>query len=156
MIWLLSTRTRPTRSALWATIAGRWRSAIRRLRFWSGWSNQEGRRELAHKLAWVYERKANAVSDVGDVRGAVVLYDQAIAIRERLVNQEGRRELVGDLARLKAYRGETLIALGEKENGLQDMRAAQRILDAEIARTSRTDLKQVLTWLQQQLREHSA
>jgi hypothetical protein len=73
-----------------------------------------------------------------------------------LVNQEGRRELVGDLARLKAYRGETLITLGEKENGLQDMRSAQSILDAEIARTGRTDLKQVLTWLQQQLTKHSA
>jgi tetratricopeptide (TPR) repeat protein len=118
--------------------------------------NQEGRRELAHKLAWVYERKANAVSDLGDVRGAVVLYDQAIAIRERLVNQEGRRELVGDLALLKAYRGETLITLGEKEGGLQDMRSAQSILVAEIARTSRADLKQVLTRLQQQLTKHSA
>ena len=118
--------------------------------------NQEGRRELANNLAAVYTNKASAVSALGDHRGAVALYDQAIAIRERLVNQEGRRELVGDLARLKAYRGETLITLGEKENGLQDMRSAQSILDAEIARTSRTDLKQVLTWLQQQLREHSA
>ena len=117
--------------------------------------NQEGRRELADDLAAVYTNKAIAVSALGDHRGAVALFDQAIAILERLVNQEGR-ELVGDLARLKAYRGKTLIALGEKENGLQDMRAAQRILDAEIARTGRTDLRQVLTWIQQQLREHSA
>jgi hypothetical protein len=100
--------------------------------------------------------KAIAVSTLGDDRGAVALYDQAIAIRERLVNQEGRRELVGDLARLKTYRGEILITLGEKENGLQDMRSAQSILDAEIARTGRTDLKQILTWLQQQLTKHSA
>ena len=48
------------------------------------------------------------------------------------------------------------MTLGEKENGLRDMRSAQRVLDAEIARTSRTDLKQVLTWLQQQLTKHSA
>ena len=118
--------------------------------------NQEGRRQRANALAWVYGLKANVVSDLGDTHGAVALYDQAIAILERLVNQEGRRQLVGDLARLKAYRGETLIILGEKEKGLQDMRSAQSILDAEIALTSRTDLKQVLTWLQQQLTKHSA
>ena len=118
--------------------------------------NQEGRRELANDLAAVYMNKAIAVSTLGDDRGAVALYDQSIAIRERLVNQEGRRELVGGLARLKAYRGEILITLGEKENGLRDMRSAQSILDAEIARTGRTDLKQVLTWLQQQLTKHSA
>jgi hypothetical protein len=100
--------------------------------------------------------KAIGVSDLGDHRGAVALYDQAIAIREQLVNQEGRRELAGDLARLKAYRGDSLITLGEKENGLRDMRSARGILDAEIARTSRTDLKQVLRWLQQQLTKHSA
>jgi len=49
-----------------------------------------------------------------------------------------------------------LITLGEKENGLRDMRSARGILDAEIARSSRTDLKQVLRWLQQQLTKHSA
>ena len=37
--------------------------------------------------------KANAVRALGDHRAAVELFDQAIAIRERLVNQEGRREL---------------------------------------------------------------
>ena len=42
--------------------------------------------------------KANAVRALGDNHGAVALYDQAIAIRERLVNQEGRRELANDLA----------------------------------------------------------
>ena len=118
--------------------------------------NQEGRRELADDLARVYTNKAVAVGALGDHRGAVALLNQAIAIRERLVNQEGRRELVGDLARLKAYRGEILITLGEKENGLQDMRSAQSILDAEVARTGRTDLKQYLTFLQQQLTKHSA
>ena len=37
MAWRLLTDTRPARSGIWATIAGRWRSTIRRLRLASGW-----------------------------------------------------------------------------------------------------------------------
>ena len=40
--------------------------------------------------------------------------------------------------------------------GLEEMRSAQKTLGAEIASTGRADLKQVLTWLQQQLARHSA
>ena len=70
-------------------------------------------------MTWltVYLNKADAVSALGDNRGAVALYDQAIAIRERLVNQEGRRELVGDLAQLKAYRGDGLDGARRKGEG---------------------------------------
>ena len=99
--------------------------------------------------------KANAVSDLGDKRGAVVLYDQTIAILERLVKQEGRRELVGDLAWVAANRSVVLIALGERARGLEEMRSAQRMLEAEIARTGRADLRQVLRWLQQEFSRHS-
>ena len=101
--------------------------------------NQEGRRELANDLATVYINKAYPGGDLGDLRGVVALLDQAIAIREHLVNQEGRHELVGDLVRIMALRGETLIKLGERERGLEEMRSAQRILEAEIARTGRTE-----------------
>jgi len=118
---------------------------------WERLVNQEGRRELANDLATVYQNKAIAVRALGDNRGAVALYDRAFAILERLVNQEGRRELIGDLARMKAYRGDVLIALGERARGLEEMRSSQKVLEAEIARTGRADLKQVLTWLQQQL-----
>ena len=61
--------------------------------------NQEGRRagSLAN-LAGSYSSKAIALQDLGDLRGAVALSDQGIAIRERLVNQEGRRELADELA----------------------------------------------------------
>ena len=117
--------------------------------------NQEGRRELADDLATAYLNRASTLIALGDNRGAVALYDKAIAIRTWQVNQEGRRELVGDLARIKAFRGETLIILGERVCGFEEMRSAQRILEAEIARTNRADLKQVLRWLQQQLTKHS-
>jgi hypothetical protein len=84
-----------------------------------------------------------------------VLYDQTIAILERLVNQEGRRELVGDLAWIKAGRGDTLIILGERARGLKEMRSAQRIQEAEIARTGRADLTQVLTWITKVIHDES-
>jgi tetratricopeptide (TPR) repeat protein/tRNA A-37 threonylcarbamoyl transferase component Bud32 len=124
---------------------------------WERLVNQEGRRDLANSLAMAYMNKAMTVrSALGDHRGAVALYDQAIAIRERLVNQEGRRELIGDLAWARAFRGNTLILLGERTRGLEEMRSAQRILETEIGRTGRADLKQVLRGLQQQLTKHSA
>ena len=123
---------------------------------WERLVNQEGRRELAYNLAMAYMNKAIVMEALGDNRNAVALYDQAIAIRERLVNQEGRLELSGELAKTKAYRGERLLVLGERAGGLEEMRSAQRILEAEIARTGRADLKQVLTWVQQQLTKHSA
>ena len=119
---------------------------------WERLVNREGHRELANHLATAYMNKACVASALGDNRSAVLLYDQVIAIWEQLVNQEGRCELVGDLARITAYRGETLILLGERARGLEEMRSAQRTLEAEIARTGRADLRQVLTWLQQQLR----
>jgi TPR repeat protein len=119
---------------------------------WERLVNREGHRELANHLATAYMNKACVASALGDNRGAVLLYDQVIAIWGRLVNQEGCRELVGDLARITAYRGETLILLGERARGLEEMRSVQRTLEAEIARTGRADLRQVLTWLQQQLR----
>jgi tetratricopeptide (TPR) repeat protein len=122
---------------------------------WERLVNQEGHRELANNLAAAFTNKALAVSEMGDNRGAVALYNQAVAIWERLVNQEDRRELVGDLARIIAYRGEALILLGERERGLEEMRFAQRILEAEIARTGRADLEQVLTWLTKVIHDES-
>ena len=50
---------------------------------------------LADHLARCYMNKASALDDN---RQAVELYDQAITTYERLVYQEGHRELAGDLA----------------------------------------------------------
>ena len=116
--------------------------------------NQEGRCE--ESLAVLYTNKASVVSALGDNRGALALDDQAMAILERLVQQEGRRDLVGTWAHLKASRGETLITLGEKENGLQEMRSAQNILKDEVARTGLAHSKQILEWIERQLAKHSA
>jgi tetratricopeptide (TPR) repeat protein len=116
--------------------------------------NQGGRWD--QNLAGHYMNKASALRALGDNRGAVALYDQALVIYEGLINQEGRCDLVGNLAPLKAYRGAILITLGKREDGLRDLRAAESVLSAEIARTGRADLKQTLKWVEQQLAQHSA
>jgi hypothetical protein len=97
--------------------------------------------------------KANALSGLGDKRGAVTLYDQAIAIRDRLVNQEGRRELQGDLAGVQLCRAELLLEAGNRAQAQREARAAVLVLKAEIARTNRADLKSVLDWATSNLRE---
>jgi tetratricopeptide (TPR) repeat protein len=117
--------------------------------------NQEGRRELANDLARVYQNKAAALATLGDKRGAMALLDQTITIWERLVNQEGRRELAGDLAWLTACRGSALVGHGRRERGLRDSRSAQGVLEAEVARTGRADLKEFLVQVRQLLRQHS-
>jgi serine/threonine protein kinase len=136
------------------------RSAIslydRGLEIWEKLVNQEGRRELGEGLASVYMNKANAASALGDSREALALYEQSIAVWERLVNLEGRRELAGDWAWAQAHRAETLLTLGEKDKGLQEMRSVQSVLESEIARTGRTDLKSVLVRLQEQVATHAA
>ena len=54
-----------------------------------------------------------------------------------------------------ALYGETLINLGERARGLEEMRSALGILEAEIARTGPSDLKQVLAWLPSSTAKHA-
>src|SRR5439155_18370731 len=100
-----------------------------------------------------YLCKANAVCGLGNDRAAVALYDQCIAIRERLVNQEGRRELVSDLAWAVAGRASAHLALGDREKARTDARRARPILEAEVARTGRADLQRILDWMDSELKD---
>ena len=84
---------------------------------------------------------------------ALALLDRAIEIRERLVNAEGRNELVGDLAKAQAARGITLIELGDAERGKREARDAVAVLRAEVKRTGRADLKAMLDWAARHLSE---
>ena len=95
--------------------------------------------------------KAVAVMELRDSRSALVLYDRAIEIYERLVHREGRRELVGNLAFVKANRAGTLIHLGEVATGVKEGRETAEVLRAEVARTGRADLQQQLVWLTDKL-----
>ena len=62
--------------------------------------------------------KANAVYGLGDMRSAATLYDQAIAIRERLINEEGGRELANDLA--MAYMNKAIAVCDFREHRQPD------------------------------------
>ena len=66
----------------------------------------EGRRELEADLATLCFEKAFVHKHTRDIPGAIALYDRTIAIRERLIEQEGRRELADALA--KAYGNKAL------------------------------------------------
>src|SRR5262249_51270280 len=67
------------------------------------WSVRGARNNVPRRRAGLPGRratnKANAVSALGDKRAAVALYEQVIGIYKRLVEQEGRRDLVNELAR---------------------------------------------------------
>jgi hypothetical protein len=97
--------------------------------------------------------KANAVSALGDQRAAVALYDRAIEIRERLVHQEGRRELQGDYAWGLVGRAKALLDLGDRKRAQTDAREAVAILQQEVTRTGRADLQAVLDWATTALKE---
>jgi tetratricopeptide (TPR) repeat protein len=87
---------------------------------------EEGRGELALLLSHVYLNKGNALLGLGDQRGAVALYDQAMAIQERLVRKEGRADLANDLARTYMNKAMAVSNLG-------DNRGAVALFDQVIA-----------------------
>jgi serine/threonine protein kinase len=105
--------------------------------------NQEGRRELANDLAWTYMNKGGTLVGQRNLTAAVATYDQALVILERLVNQEGRRELRGDLAWVRLLRADLLTDPCERAS---EARRAIFVLEEEVRRTGRADLKQALTW----------
>jgi serine/threonine protein kinase/tetratricopeptide (TPR) repeat protein len=105
--------------------------------------NEEGRRELVPRLASTLSHIGIALELQGDLPGAVTVYDRALAIYERLVNGEGRREFRGDLGRTVAYKAAILTNPRERVEKLQQ---ARFVLEEEVRRTGRADLKQVLDW----------
>jgi serine/threonine protein kinase len=112
-----------------------------------------GRKDLEPQLADLCMEKAFVHQNVDDIPGAVALYDRALAIRERLVLQEGRAELRGDLARVTLYRAETLLTLGDRERARNEARDAVTILKAEVDRTGRADFQSVLAWATKALKD---
>ena len=83
---------------------------------------------------------------MGELQGAVALYDQAVAVHQGLVDQQGRGDLRGELACTRVLRAEALLDLGERERARSEARQAMVILEAEASRTQRADLRKVLSW----------
>ena len=81
------------------------------------------------------------------------MYDRAVAIRERLVQREGRMELQGDLAWVVALRAKALLDLGHYPMARSDAQRAVPMLRAEIARTGRADLQRALDEAIKELQE---
>ena len=88
--------------------------------------------------------KARAVSALGDMGGAVTLYDRAIVIRERLVNQEGRSELANGLAMAYMNKANAKWVNGDQQGALalldQAIAIRERLVNQEGRRELANDL----------------
>jgi serine/threonine protein kinase/tetratricopeptide (TPR) repeat protein len=73
------------------------------------------RKGLAVELAILCMDKALVHTTSADFPGALQEYDQAIAIRERLVNQDGQHDLANDLATTYMNKAIVLLDLGENQ-----------------------------------------
>ena len=65
-----------------------------------------------------YLDKGSALMEQGDFAGSVTLYDKCLALRERLVSQEGRYDLESALAQAYLYKGQALNSLGNLSGAL--------------------------------------
>lgn len=90
----------------------------------------KGRNELREELAGLCLEKALLHLHLEDINGAVAQYDRAIAIRERLVEEEGRSELGNDLALVYVNRAILWRGRGESVKARQDAERAIEIVNA--------------------------
>jgi tetratricopeptide (TPR) repeat protein/predicted Ser/Thr protein kinase len=77
-----------------------------------------GRKDLEDELAMLCHEAASAHEIADDSSGALAMYDRAIEIYERLVNVEGRRKLVHDLASSYMNKAITLCAMADYRDAL--------------------------------------
>lgn len=69
--------------------------------------------DLENDLATTYLNKANAIAELGDLSGAVALYDRCIAIWERLVESEGRSDFANYLATARMNKANAVKRAGD-------------------------------------------
>jgi serine/threonine protein kinase/tetratricopeptide (TPR) repeat protein len=79
---------------------------------------EAGRMEMELSLASLYIQKAFVHIDVGDLPGALALYDRAIAVWERLVYHERRQEHTNNLARSYLHKGNALRQRGDNRGAV--------------------------------------
>jgi serine/threonine protein kinase len=116
---------------------------------WAGaafeWLREKGQSDWETRLATLWEVETFIYEYAGDIPGASALYDKARAIYERLVAQ-GRRELLGDLATSRLYLADVYLKTGKQVEAEKIAREEIVVLEAEVTRTGRADLRQVLAW----------
>ncbi len=114
--------------------------------------NRDGRKELFNDLAMAFMNKGNALTSLGRNLEALEIYNKAIEIRERLVFTDKRQEFLGSLARSYAILGVLIFNNISKKDGRDKILAAKKLLENEISRTGAADLKQVLAWVENQVK----
>ncbi|MDX6270148.1 MAG: hypothetical protein QOD28_1371 [Acidobacteriota bacterium] len=106
--------------------------------------NQEGRGEsayeLAYELAAAYANKGNVFDSLGRLQEAIVEYDKAIAICEKLVNEEGHGELANNLAACYMNKGNTLDSLGALPEAIVEYDKAITIRERLVNQEGRGEL----------------
>jgi len=112
---------------------------------------QSGEGEYDDDLARAYMNKGVALEQLGDIDKAADLYSLAIRLWRPLVDSRRYPDLAGDLAWTLAYSAAALQTLSQIEHAKQDAREAIAMLESEVGRTDRTDLRDVLAWARSEL-----
>jgi len=81
-------------------------------------------------------------------RSVVAVYNAALAILTRLMDREGRRELLAFVATMKIDHSQTLLLLGEKTERLDNLLSAWDLLQGEARRTGQAELHRDLERLE--------
>jgi tetratricopeptide (TPR) repeat protein len=100
---------------------------------------------LTNNLARSYLNKAIAFSTLKEHARAVELCDRAIAIRERLVNQEGWRELAQELANCYLCKAKAASELGDLDGALLLCDQSIAIWERMVKEEGRAELESQLT-----------
>lgn len=112
---------------------------------------EQGRSELEDKLAASCVNKALVVRRQKDLKGAIALFNRAIKIYEKLI-KGGRRELSSDRAQALAYRAKLTVKT-RPDDARRDARLAISILETEVDKTHRADLRRLLDWAKKNLKK---
>ena len=96
----------------------------------------------AERIGLVY--KAVTVKAFGDHHSAVELYDKAIQILDRLVNEEGRLELANDLATVYMNKANDL---GDDHTAVDLYDEATQLLERLVKKEGRSELLGDLAWV---------
>ena len=102
------------------------------------------RSELESFWAGVLNTKGIALDDLGKLNEAILEYDKAIEIRQRLIEEENRNDLANDLAIVFMNKGNTLSDLGKLNEAILEHDKAIEIYQRLIEDEKQDDLANYL------------
>ena len=84
--------------------------------------------------------------DVGnrDRSDTAYVFSESILILERLVCEENRTNLAGDWAMVRVAKAEALLVSGREDDGMREAEESMEVLQREVARTNRAELRDAL------------